>query len=225
MGAAEHGMKNVFYIAGAIVHRFFLEKQGKLYLTVAARVPEMSSRRDENPRVFMDYPTVEVRGEMAVRLNERVQDSTDPLRFLIAICHAENVRVMRYDGGGMYRRENRLTFVLDDVIESAFPVNLNYGIVSGEVVREWHSEDPKKQFYLITVKAGDSFFTVTYFDKMMELSPRAGDQVRMLTQIQTDKKEIVDAKDSTRKMAYYTTIVARTVMKITGDPPHSDEAA
>ncbi len=218
-------MKNVFNIAGVIVHRFYLEKQRKLYLTVAARVPEMSVRRDEVPRVFSDYPTIEVRGDLAVKLNERVHDEVSPLRFIITVCHAETARMMRYDGGGIYRRENRLTFVLDDMIESQYPVNLNYGLVCGEVVREWHSEDPRKQFYLITMKAGEFIFTVTYFDKMMELKPKEGDRISMLVQIQTDKKEITDAKEDARKMAYYTTIVARAVMRLPDDAGDFDEAA
>lgn len=209
------GYRNEFRFSGNVVHKYYQEEQKRLILTLSILKRDHSGKGDGTDRVRVNYPTVLVQGEMAVKLNEKIS-TEKKFQFVEMICHAASEYVMRYAGDGNYKKERRLVFVVDEILGTDRFVNVNDACISGKVMRSWHSDDPDKKFYLVDVECGRDRFQVTCFDQNMMLDPKVGEGIMIFAEAQTARREI-QAQAGERKTSYYMTIVARTVLIERGD--------
>lgn len=208
--------RNEFIVAGYVFRKTYNESDGRLYLTIHARVPEMYHRKDEATEIVQNFPQVVMEGELAREWDEKIKISNDlkDRQYLIVLGHTMTERYMRHVSGANYRREFRNLYIAKEVIPTRAPANMNYVFFNGEITHEWHSEDPAKKFYIISLKVGDGItISVTYFNRNMDFEPRVGERISMLGRIQTERKENEPGKGHPR-YTYYNSIVAKAITKL-----------
>ena len=202
---------NKFILGGNCYRKTFMEGQGRLYVTLSCRVPEMSHERNEPTQIVTNFPSIIFEGDLAKRVNRELDNApANRSRYLFIGGHIETERLMQHVGGPNYRRTFRTVCMAEEVMPSRRPSNMNYVFIKGKIVYHWHSDAPDKKFYIITIETGtNERVQITYFNRNMDLNPAVGEEIAVFGRVQTDRVR----NESDGKYTYYLSVVAKEIYK------------